>query len=168
MLIQNYLRKHTWLTLLISLCYGGVVTAQSDDRTSTYYSILASEELEKIDAEIVKQSEGSTNTHAAYAGALLMKKAGLIKNPVNKLKAFKAGRAQLESAIGNEPENPEFRLLRIMIQEKAPSFLGYNKDMEKDRQLLTEHYNKLPPAALKALVTYSKTSNFLNPSDFQP
>ncbi len=159
--------KHKWLTVIIGLCCWGSVAAQSDDK-SGYYPILASNDLEKIDSEIEKQEAGNTIQHTAYAGALMMKKAGIIKNPVNKLKEFKSGREKLESAISSAPDNAEFRMLRLMTQEKAPSFLGYNKDIEGDSRFLREHFRSLHNSVQKILIEYSKTSKFLKPSDFQP
>lgn len=167
MSVQFGLKKHIGLTLLIGLCCWGVSVAQSDDR-SGYYTLLASRDVEKIDSGIGKLAADNAIESTAYAGALMMKKAGLIKNPAEKLKEFKTGREKLESAISSAPDNVEFRMLRLMTQEKAPSFLRYNKDIEGDSRLLRERFNTLNAAAQKALIDYSKTSQFLKPSDFQP
>lgn len=153
------------LVLLLGVCFQ-FVNAQTND--TGYYPILASDDLEKINSEIEKLAGENTTQSSAYAGALMMKKAGLVKNPVNKLKEFKSGREKLETAIKNVPDNAEFKMLRLMTQEKAPSFLGYNKDMEDDSQILRKHFKSLSTTVQKVLIEYSKTSKILKTSDFQP
>ena len=66
-----------------------------------------------------------------FTGALLMKKAGFNAPPAIKLHLFKSGHKMLEAAIRNNPENAEFRFLRLIIQEHAPGILGYKNDIGK-------------------------------------
>lgn len=152
--------------ILIFLIQPGWSTAQPESK-KVFYESLAAADVDIISKEIQKQEADNSNASQAYIGALMMKKAGLLKNPVNKLKEFRSGREKLEAAISTEPDNTEFKMLRLMTQENAPSFLGYNKNLEEDGQWLRDHYKKLEPSVLKVLISYSKSSSILKPTDFK-
>ena len=61
-------------------------------------------------------------------------------NPLNKYSYFNKGKKLLEDAIKKEPNNIEIRLMRLISQEKTPSFLGYNKNIEADRNFIIKNY----------------------------
>ncbi len=166
--MRNYFWKSQFVLFVFGVfCNSNIVFGQPGDKNS-FYQALASTDLMAINGEIDKLSSDNSTSATAYIGALMMKKAGLLKNPVNKLKDFKAGREKLEGAISSSPDNAEFKMLRFMTQEKAPSFLGYNKEIEADSQYLRDHFKSLDSTVQKVLIEYSKTSKFLKPSDFQP
>jgi hypothetical protein len=101
------------------------------------------------------------NMQDAFMGTLIMKKAGLGGNPVAKLHLFKEGHKLLESAILQEPNNAEFRFLRLMIQENAPGILGYKDDEEKDSEFVRKSYKSLPEEVQRAIADYNKKSKVL-------
>jgi len=53
--------------------------------------------LEEIDKELSGIEDLRSPGKEAYRGALLMKKAGLLKKPKDKLEEFKKGRTELET-----------------------------------------------------------------------
>ncbi len=61
--------------------------------------------------------------------------------PLAKLSRFNRGKQMLEEAIQNAPNNPDLIFLRYSIQRSAPSFLGYDSNLNKDRKFLL---NALP------------------------
>ena len=61
-----------------------------------------------------------------------MKQAGFKFLPTKKLSLFIEGKNLLENAIAKHPKNVEMKLLRLMIQENAPRFLGYSDNCTKD------------------------------------
>lgn len=129
-----------------------------------FYAVFASSDLNKVNAEIkILQSNPS---QSAYLGALLMKKAGIVGNPKDKLSLFKDGRIKLENAIKNNPSVVEYLFLRYMIQENAPSFIGYNTNLEEDKKKIISHYNTFEPVVQEALQNYSKTSKSLSSTQF--
>lgn len=144
--------------VLILVCSAGHIMAQ---RQSVYDALSASE-VGVIDEQL-KQLEKSENAVSAqaYSGALLMKKAGLVKGPSNKLSVFKDGREKLEAAIEKEQNNGEFRFLRLMIQENAPDILGYNKNLEEDAAVIKGQYDSFPDALKKFVQSYSSESKTL-------
>lgn len=111
-------------------------------------------------------SDDNTFEAKAYKGALLMKKASLLKRPKYKLETFKSGHDLLESAIENQPGNPEFRFLRLMIQENAPKFLTYHDDIKTDADYIVKNFQQLSPEVKKEVEGYSKTSKTLTSEDF--
>ena len=58
----------------------------------------------------------------------------------SKYSYFNKGKKLLEDAIKKEPNNIEIRLMRLISQEKTPSFLGYNKNIEADRNFIIKNY----------------------------
>lgn len=57
-------------------------------------------------------------------------------NPMTKWSYFKQGTEDLERAIGMRPDLVELRFLRLSVQINAPGFLGYNKSLHADKQMV--------------------------------
>lgn len=55
-------------------------------------------------------------------------------NVIDQWMTFTQWRDSIEWAISKEPHSPELRLIRFGIQDNAPGFLGYNKDLKEDRE----------------------------------
>ncbi|MEN8119826.1 MAG: hypothetical protein ABFS35_05745 [Bacteroidota bacterium] len=127
-----------------------------------YYSAFSGGSLVKINEMIIfLEKEKASSVVNAYKGALLMKKASLIDIPAKKLKLFKGGRLLLESEIKNNPQNIEYRFLRLSIQEHAPKFLKYNKTILYDKNLVVKGYKKINKVLQKIIKEYSKSSGIL-------
>ena len=77
-----------------------------------FYKALSSESLENINAQLSAIKYSATADKEAYEGALLMKKAGLIKGAEEKLDMFKKGRSKLETSISKYNDNIEYYFLR--------------------------------------------------------
>jgi hypothetical protein len=92
---------------------------------------------------------------------MIMRKAGIGGNPASKLKLFKQGRKLLEGAIAENPDNAEFRFLRLIIQENAPGVLGYRNDEQKDSEFIRKSYITLPEELQKTIADYNKKSKVL-------
>jgi hypothetical protein len=128
---------------------------------AAFYDAMASGDLTAIDKEldVVKGKDG-------YEGALLMRKAGLVKKPKEKLALFKAGRIKLETALLADNENTEFHFLRLAIEEHAPKIVKYRKDIEKDKDLVIKNFKNLSPAVQHAILDYCKNSKVLHKEEF--
>src|SRR5690606_28568795 len=83
-----------------------------------------------------------------YKGANLMISAQYVFNPLGKLSRFTEGKRMLDTALSTGSSNVELRFLRFAIQRNAPSFLGYNRYIEKDRIFLK---HALPDVSDRAL-----------------
>lgn len=76
----------------------------------------------------------------AMGNLLLAKHAG---NPMKRFSYFRKGKSALDNAAKTDPKNVEIRFLRYVTQQQAPAFLGYNKDMKADKELILREYKNL-------------------------
>lgn len=151
-------------TLIISSLFAMsafVSTAQTFNR-NLYYKSFPDESLFSVDNTLKLIWDSSFREKEAYVGALLMKKAGIVGNPVDKLSLMKEGHKKLENAIALDKSNVEYRFLRLVIQEKAPSFLGYNDEIDEDSKLVREHLRSLPKEVQEAVMEYARVSKALS------
>ncbi len=114
-----------------------------------------------VDAQIDLLKSAPGGKYEAFEGALSMKKAGFIGPAHIKIRLFRDGHKMLESAIRKDSANAEYRFLRLIIQEHAPPFLGYNKDIEKDCGYIRKMYKSLPEDLQQAIIRYNKKSKNL-------
>jgi hypothetical protein len=139
---------------------------QQDFNRPGFYTVLETGNVDKIDAELTLLSATSIPEKEAYEGVLLMKKAGLVAKPAEKLRFFKSGRIKLESSLLKDSTNGEYHFLRLIIQEHAPRIVKYSTDLEKDRHYIHHTFKNLSPAVRQAILDYSKKSKILRPEDF--
>ena len=152
--------------LLFSFCWmTGKVQAQSFDRTA-YYRALSSTDVSDVNDELEVVKGAKVSEKEAYEGTLLMKKAGLVSKPADKLSNFKSGKIKLETEISKDTSNAEYRFLRLIIQEHAPKIVKYSSDLDKDRKFIRSAFAGLPAALQQAIIDYSKNSRILHPDDF--
>src|SRR5258706_12494719 len=160
------------VTILTFLLILPGITGQVRQKLQTFdkvafYHVMATGSLEDINGELTIVTEASIPEKEAYEGALRMKKAGLLKKAADKLKSFKAGYIQLESALKKDSTNGEYHFLRLTIQEHAPRTVKYFKDLQKDRLYIQKTFKDLSPVIQKVIIDYSNNSKILNPEDFQ-
>jgi len=135
--------------------------SQSFDKAG-FYSAMASGNLEQIDKELTIVTATTLQEREAYEGALLMRKAGLLSRAKEKLTTFKSGAIKLETSMAKDSGNIEYHFLRLMIQEHAPKVVHYNKDQEKDSQVIIRSFPALSPVLRKAILDYSPHSKLLH------
>lgn len=152
------------LLVLVSML---LVSVFSFAQSKKVYDALSSSEVALIDEQLKSLEANDKPLSKAYEGALLMKKAGLIKGAGKKLEVFKAGREKLEKAIEGDTDNGEFRFLRLMIQENAPDILGYSKSIQEDAVLVEKKYNEMGEEVKNAIRSYSKDSKALKGVSFK-
>jgi hypothetical protein len=126
-----------------------------------FYKAMKETNKELVNAQLEELESAPSDIRDAFMGTMIMKKAGLGGNAASKLHLFKEGHKMLEAAIKQNPNNAEFRFLRLMIQENAPGFLGYKNDMQKDSEYIRKSYKSLPGEVQHAIADYSKKSKFL-------
>ena len=154
------------LFYLFSFMAGQAMPVLQDFDKPAFYSVLASGNVDKINAELTLIEASPIHEKEAYEGVLLMKKAGLVTKPAEKLKFFKAGRIKLETSLAKDSANGEYHFLRLIIQEHAPKIVKYSADLEKDSKIIHHTFKGLSPAAKQAIIDYSKNSKVLRPEDF--
>lgn len=158
------MRLKTVFTLLFAVIVipsFGQDSSSAFDRAS-FYDAISSEDLEKVTHQLNILKDADISEKEAFEGALLMKKAGLIKGLSEKLAVFKEGNELLENALSAHPDNTEYRFLRLVIQENAPKILGYNDHIQEDSAHIRQGYATLSSEVKKAIYDYSKESEFLH------
>ena len=133
----------------------------SDLNRTAFYKAMVSDNKTLVDEQISELNSAPSATKNAFLGAMTMRRAGIGGNPISKLTLFKKGHKLLEAAIQQDPNNTEFRFLRLMIQENAPGILGYKVDEEKDSEFIRKSYKSLPEDLQKTIADYNKTSKVL-------
>jgi hypothetical protein len=133
----------------------------TDLNRAAFYKAMESDSKTLVDAQISELNSAPDDVKNAFLGAMYMRKAGIGGNPASKLKLFKQGRKLLEEAIAKDPDNAEFRFLRLIIQENAPGTLGYRNDKQKDSEFIRKSYNSLPEELQKTIANYNKKSKVL-------
>jgi hypothetical protein len=133
---------------------------------AAFYEVMKSGDITAIESEILAVKDAPEREKEGYAGALLMKKAGLLKKPKDRLSFFKAGRIKLETAILADNDNTEFHFLRLAIEERAPKIVKYHSDIDKDKVLVVKNFKTLGPSVQHAILDYSKSSKVLHQEDF--
>jgi len=133
---------------------------------AAYYKIIKDGNVDDINNEIALVDASAIPEKEAYKGTLLMKKAGLVKKPKDKLAFFKEGRIKLETVIHDNETNTEYRFLRLIIQEHAPKITKYRAQVQEDKEYIKKNFSSLPPVVQDVVKDYSKTSAILQPGDF--
>jgi hypothetical protein len=133
---------------------------------ATYYTVLKSGTMKEINNELEVLSSATVSEKEAYEGALLMKKAGLVKIPIERLKVFKKGRIKLETALLNDNSNGEYHFLRLVIEENAPKIAKYSANLEADKQDIRRSFKNLSPLVQGVILDYCKNSKILHAQDF--
>jgi hypothetical protein len=138
------------------------VTDTTSFNRPAFYKAMQGNNKELVNAQLAElKSLEPKNAQNAFLGSMIMKKAGLGGSPPTKLHLFKEGHKMLEAAILEDPNNAEFRFLRLMIQENAPGVLGYKNNEEKDCEIIRKSYKSLPPDLQHVIADYNKKSKFL-------
>jgi hypothetical protein len=128
---------------------------------AAFYKAIQSDNKSLVDAQIAELNSTPSDVRDAFLGAMMMRRAGFGGSPPSKLKLFRQGHKLLEGAIARDPNNAEYRFLRLMIQENSPGALGYNKDEQKDSEFIRKSYSYLPEELQKTIADYNKKSKNL-------
>jgi len=160
-----------WKIVLVSAFFMGFVflktsAAQQKFEKSVFYNVMASGDIDAINNEINIVQDASLKNKEGYDGALLMRKAGLVKKPREKLKLFKEGRIKMETALLADNENTEFHFLRLAIEEHAPKIVKYRADIENDKLFIQKNFKSLSPVVQHAILDYCKNSKVLHADSF--
>ena len=131
-----------------------------------FYEVMKSGTLETISNELEAVKAAPEKEREGYEGALLMKKAGLLKKAKERLAFFKQGRIKLETALLADPENTEFHFLRLAIEEHAPKIVKYHSDIKKDKTIVIRNFKSQSPVVRHAILDYCENSKVLHKEDF--
>ncbi|MGB9664291.1 MAG: hypothetical protein ACPL25_05145 [Ignavibacteria bacterium] len=127
--------------LLINISSGFEIGKKEEIRRLFYFSVESTDSLKIFEKKLKSLSPKFDEVFSlAYNGAYLTLVAKHSINPYTKYYKLKEGLELLDSAIQKQPDNLEFRFIRLSILNYVPSFLGYDeiflKDFEKTFALL--------------------------------
>jgi hypothetical protein len=143
------------------------LVAQETYNKQGFYDAMQNDNLQQVETQLKAVTAASGADKEAIIGTLTMKKAGLIKGAGKKLNTFKAGHKKLEASISADQDNPEYRFMRLMIQEHAPGILGYKNEIQTDSDYIRKSFKTLPGTLQKAIIHYAKEkSKVLSEKDF--
>lgn len=120
--------------MLLFWCYVLAFQNVTASQVMMEFHGLTSEDQEVKFIDTYNNSENPTIL--AYVVAIEMKQAEYTSNPYTKLKIFNDSKTKLNTLIAENPDDAHMRYLRLMLQEKTPSFLGYNEHIEEDKKFL--------------------------------
>lgn len=155
------------LRLIIPLALLFSLTGAGNDMSLRFYAVIAGNSVEQIDnlLDEIEISGDAWKDANIYKGALYARKAGLVKTPAERLELFKKGRLLIEQEISRDPNNAEFRFIRLIIQEHAPKAVRYQNNITEDAELVISKFDLLSNELKTEVIKYSRTSQFLSISE---
>lgn len=100
----------------------------------------------------ILEKEANSPVERAYAAAFHMFMAKHTGNPLKKMKYFREGRDRLEKELTSNPKDVEIRFIRLTIQYYIPDYLGYNGDIESDKDYVMNHLYELTDSRTKNII----------------
>lgn len=152
------------LRLIIPLALLFSLTGAGNDMSLRFYAVIAGNSVEQIDnlLDEIEISGDAWKDANIYKGALYARKAGLVKTPAERLELFKKGRLLIEQEISRDPNNAEYRFIRLIIQEHAPKAVRYQNNTTEDAELVISKFDLLSNELKTEVIKYSRTSQFLS------
>ncbi len=139
--------------LLVFFCTTTTDTISIEEIRSSYKVCNESDENAEQFYELTKKAllnDGAI--YDGYHGAALALKASFSWNPISKLSYFNKGRKMIDAAVDSEPDNIELRVIRLSIQSNTPKIVGYNKNIEEDKNFILNNIKKVKRDGLKEYV----------------
>lgn len=144
------MRNVIGLVIFVALVCSGFQSKFSDLHSIRlhFYSYPSNKSLCKSAIEEFESKQNLSNTYLGYLGYLQTVWANHTFNPVNKFSTFNKGKKNIEKAIKKNPNDIEIRLIRLAVQKNAPSFLGYNDNINEDSEFLKNNRNQIKSEVL--------------------
>lgn len=146
------LKKITILALFFTLgidCQGQGIDIE---RIRTNYRQAVSDK--KLCWAMIRELSSSpqNSLQLSYLGAFQMIWATHVSNPFSKLSTFNRGKKKINEAVMTDPDNVEIRLVRLSVQIKSPSFLGYKSNIDEDKKFIRANHKNIKSAVLKEMM----------------
>ncbi len=143
------MRKFLQLVFVLFLATTSVYATDFESIRKNYDQFVSDKELCQKTLKQLSESKNDSALHQAYLGVLETVWANHVISPFKKLKTFKSGKQNIDAAIGLEPENVEIRFIRLSVQKNAPSFLGYNSNIQEDADYIKKHLHLVTSVLLQ-------------------
>ncbi|SFJ47469.1 hypothetical protein [Myroides guanonis] len=100
-----------------------------------------------------------------YEGAALITLAKYEKQLKKKKELMQEGAGKLEVAIEQQPNNVEYRMVRLILQENLPKIVKYNKNIKSDKDFIVLHFKDQNKVLKEWIKEYAKESKSFTESD---
>lgn len=133
--------------LVFVLIVGFPISLYSTDLTPMEFRLEFQKAIEdeELCLEFIKKLDNigqDDYMYRAYRAAAVMSLSKFTVFPTDKLNYFFKGKAEIELAVEEMPNNVELRFLRLAIQDYIPGFLFYNHQTE-DLSFLLENIDQV-------------------------
>ncbi len=139
-----------------------ISTTALEDVRKNFFQINS---VDQADIYINQLQDDESLESRGYAASLNFIKSRYVKFPYTKMKFFKLGKKALDDLIKENPQNVEIRYLRFLMQKQIPEFLGYNKHLNEDFEVIILGIEKdnLPNEIKSIILTNMLGVEKLNP-----
>jgi hypothetical protein len=152
----------------ILLCILFIFIPSEQTHEAAFFNALSSSDMQILDDQIVQLKKSTSSAKInAYLGTMLMKRSAFENSIGDKISMFKEGHKMLEEQIQANPDNTEYRFLRLAVQENAPSILGYNSNIDEDKALLLKNFKTLSSELKTYILNYSNVSTILSSEELK-
>jgi hypothetical protein len=141
---------------LLSLFFCLILSSSNIKEVVKEFHNLSTRQSEVIFVE--NYSLSSQPSILAYVCAVEMKQAEYSHNPISKLRIFKHTKKKLDSLVQSNPTDVHLRYIRLLLQEKTPSILGYNDNIKEDKIFLINKLEILDDSDYLDLYIHKNTS----------
>jgi len=121
------------MKILVGLLFLAVSGSSVKDVVAEFHALRT----EKTELAFIKKYNSNKEASVrVYVLAAKMKQAEYTMNPVKKIQIFKRYKNELNALVKANPKNIHAHYIRLVIQEKTPSFIGYNDFLKEDKRIL--------------------------------
>jgi hypothetical protein len=128
------------------------------DVRETYYSASKSKENAEKFYVLLSKYNKDNKVFLAYKGAATALKSKFTADKKQRKELFVEGVSMVENAVKSEPNNAEIRLIRLSIQENTPKILKYKANIEEDKKILLNTFDKQSQPLKEYIKIYTKQS----------
>lgn len=115
----------------------------------------------------MSKCDKETGVYQAYKGAATALKSRYATDVKTKKKLFIEGVTVVETALKNNPDNAEIRLIRLSIQENTPKILKYKARIGEDKKMLLDSFDQQAPSLKAYIKKYANQSKVFSEQEKQ-
>jgi hypothetical protein len=140
-------------------------------RETFYLAVEDEEALEELENYIINKYSNNPSVYPpvilAYSGGVEALKAKHVFSPFSKFSHLMRSLDVLDEAVSRKPGDLEVRFLRFSVLDNIPSFLGYGKERNEDKEviiaeLMKKDYRQIDKQTQKGLTEYLLESSNLS------
>lgn len=129
-------------SILISFLF--LTTQELPDVREHYYVASKTKQNAEQFYKLLSNYSKNNSVILAYKGASITLQSKFASGLKQKKQLFIEGITLVENAVKNSPESAEIRLIRLSIQENTPKILKYKANIEEDKKIIIDTFDKLP------------------------